>query len=88
MDRATKVVITIAVLIIAFFIVASILSNAYTNKIYNDGTCLKCGGRYILDQVLENSSYNPTSHTWHHYNTYLYRCDNCGSVVELSDIRN
>lgn len=43
---------------------------------WNDGHC-ECGGTWVYEQAVG-----------HYYSTeYLYHCDRCGKVIELSDRR-
>ena len=44
---------------------------------YNNGICNQCGGKYEYLQAIGHSDYT----------TYLYKCQQCGKMLELSQAR-
>ena len=73
-------VIVFVVFIVIVFSLASVCSHIERNhmdSLYNNGTCLKCGGNYNFFTVVGHNSAL----------YYVYMCDNCKNIVETKDYR-
>ena len=65
----------IVLILVGILIVWLILNNIHSTSLYNDSNCPKCGGHYVFQTAVG-----------HHYTTsYIYKCDNCGDLIEVSD---
>lgn len=40
---------------------------------YNNGKCTECGGDYVYFESVGHRSYT----------TYIYKCENCGHMIEI-----
>lgn len=79
-DVTIVFVILFVVIIIIAFSLASFCTHIEHNKmdsLYNNGTCLKCGGNYNFFTVVGHNSAL----------YYVYMCDNCKNIVETKDYR-
>lgn len=56
-----------------------IVENEIDNKTWNNGVCIKCGGKYEF----QSSSYRRSTD-----DKYYYKCKNCGYTIELNTLRN
>ena len=71
-----KIFFIAALVAILLFIGLIFLQELASNIVYNDGICVKCGGRYVYQQAVG-----------HRYNTrYIYQCDKCGKLIEINSI--
>ncbi len=70
-----KVIIGMAVLII-ILVGVCYLEKKHDEKIYNNGVCTECGGHYEYSQLVRNGTASTKS--------YIYRCDKCHKIIELS----
>jgi len=74
------IVIGLIVVVILGVILASfavIYSERAKVEAYNNGVCKQCGGKYEYLQAIGHRDYT----------TYLYRCRQCGKMLELSQAR-
>lgn len=70
-----KVVFIGIITIIVLLLGVSYFSYKEDTKIWNNGYCT-CGGKWEYQQAIG-----------HQYNTaYIYKCDECGKIVELSNV--
>ena len=56
-----------------------IVENEIDNKTWNNGVCIKCGGKYEF----QSSSYRRSAD-----DKYYYKCKNCGYTIELNSLKN
>ena len=67
-------------IIIAFCLVVAgffcMCDAKHSDDLWNDGYCF-CGGQWEYEQAV--------GHRWS--TTYIYRCDKCGYMIEISDYR-
>ena len=73
------VILFLVVIIIAFSLAAFCNHIEHNNMdaLYNNGTCLKCGGNYNFFTVVADKSAL----------YYVYMCDNCNNIVKTNDYR-
>lgn len=67
------IVIVIAILIVLFIVESCIGADKY-----NNGICKLCGGNYVFQ--------NAVGHRWS--TDYVYVCDKCGNLIEVSTYYN
>ena len=76
----TCVVIGI-ILMIILLVMLGLFAGIYNEKAeleaYNNGVCKQCGGKYEYLQAIGHKDYT----------TYLYKCRQCGKMLELSEAR-
>ena len=64
-----------ALILIGIIIVLFIIDSIHSTSVYNDGICKNCGGHYVFQTAIG-----------HNYTTsYIYKCDKCGNLIEVSD---
>ena len=73
------VILFLVVIIIAFSLASLCIhiEHSHMDSLYNNGTCLKCGGNYSFFTVVGRDSAL----------YYVYMCDNCKNIVETNDYR-
>lgn len=69
--------IVVVILGVIFASFAVIYSERAKVEVYNNGVCKQCGGKYEYLQAIGHRDYT----------TYLYRCRQCGKMLELSQAR-
>lgn len=69
--------IVVVILGVIFATFAVICSERAKVEEYNNGVCKQCGGKYEYLQAIGHRDYT----------TYLYRCRQCGKMLELSQAR-
>ena len=79
-DVGIAFMILFVVIIIIVFSLASLcihIEHNHMDSLYNNGTCLKCGGNYSFFTVVADKSVL----------YYVYMCDNCKNIVKTNDYR-
>jgi DNA-directed RNA polymerase subunit RPC12/RpoP len=75
-DFKIKIIILIVLLVIGI-LVSEWASYESANE-WNDGTCSNCGGSWEYQQTITRGKYSEVTH-------YMYKCDTCGRIVELTN---
>ena len=73
-ELPTIILVVTLIAIMAVLCIATDVSTAKTESLFNNGFCLQCGKRF---RYLQAIGHRDT--TW-----YLYVCDQCGNVVEYT----
>jgi hypothetical protein len=70
-------ILVVIALVFIFGLFGVICSERTKVEEYNNGICKQCGGKYEYLQAIGHEDYT----------TYLYRCRQCGKMLELSEAR-
>ena len=78
-DWMVYVILFLVVIIFVFSLAAfcNHIEHSNMDSLYNNRTCLKCGGNYNFFTVVGDKSRL----------YYVYMCDNCKNIVKTNDYR-
>lgn len=77
MDSDIKVKLIFVLLLLFILFLFNEIRGCDGNNQYNNGYC-PCGGHWQYQQAIGRGKYNE-------YTDYIYKCDKCGRIIEVSN---
>ena len=74
-DFKARLIVVILLLFVLFLI--NEIKGCDSKDQYNNGYCL-CGGHWQYQQAISRGRYGE-------YTDYIYKCDDCGRIIEISN---